>query len=573
MVTTDLLQKHWSKMKNPEQIKASAQNDADAKKVREAGNWTIGLAPKNFKASYLSLTDEQGSQLPDNDEDARILEQFPDSIPVEPNSAESDVADGGPRDAEIEPVDRVVRDEKGDYQYQYFQPVYATLNQCMWCHYAKSSAVTVAEAGIGPLKRPALQLGDLIAVAKITMPDPTHSGLNQNRAIFLATAVLTVFLAMIASYVIVRYVIVKPLKHLRDVSDEISRGNMEARAEIHTADEFEEVGIAFNKMVRHLVNTQDELKHTNTALDTKVDELAQTNMRLYEMNRLKSDFLATMSHELRTPLNSIIGFSEVLDSIKSLDDKQRRYVQNIQKSGRVLLDMINDILDLAKIESGKMDLRLSEFHIDSVIQAQSDFVRPQTERKNIDLEIEVEPDLPELFQDQAKVQQILSNLLSNAIKFTPEGGRIEVRARRELPAASGQADDVEHHSDHDGGQLLLIISDTGVGIAEEDQVAIFEKFRQGQAVMAQGEAITREYSGTGLGLSIVKELCKLLGGEITLESQIGRGSAFTVHLPWSCPGHARVDAGDNLEEMLRPWRQEVQRTLDRAVPAAPGAER
>ena len=114
---------------------------------------------------------------------------------------------------------------------------------------------------------------------------------------------------MIASYAIVRYVIVKPLKHLRDVSDEISHGNMEARAEIHTADEFEELGMAFNKMVRHLVTTQEELKHTNTALDVKVDELAQTNMRLYEMNRLKSDFLATMSHELRTPLNSIIGFS------------------------------------------------------------------------------------------------------------------------------------------------------------------------------------------------------------------------------------------------------------------------
>ena len=126
----------------------------------------------------------------------------------------------------------------------------------------------------------------------------------------------------------------------------------------------------------------------------------------------------------------------MLDSIKSLDDKQRRYVQNIQKSGRVLLDMINDILDLAKIESGKMEIRLSDFRIDHVVQAQCDFFRPQTERKNIDLEVDVEPGLPELFQDQAKVQQILSNLLSNAIKFTPEGGRISVRceARRRQPA-------------------------------------------------------------------------------------------------------------------------------------------
>ena len=360
-------------------------------------------------------------------------------------------------------------------EYLYFQPIYATNEFCCECHNA-FEATAVSSAGLAaPVPK---HVGDLMAVAMITYPDgDTQQAININRAIFLATAIVTVFLAMIAAYVIVRYVIVKPLKHLRDVSDEISHGNMEARAEIHTADEFEELGTAFNKMVRHLVTTQDQLKDTNTALDTKIDELAQTNMRLYEMNRLKSDFLATMSHELRTPLNSIIGFSEVLDSIRSLDDKQRRYVQNIQKSGRVLLDMINDILDLAKIESGKMDLRLSDFRIDNVVHAQCDFFRPQTEKKNIDLDVEVEPGLPELFQDQAKVQQILSNLLSNAIKFTPEGGRILVRTK----------------IDRERDELLLMVADTGVGIAEEDQVAIFEKFRQGQSVMTQGDAITREY--------------------------------------------------------------------------------
>jgi two-component system, NarL family, sensor histidine kinase BarA len=202
---------------------------------------------------------------------------------------------------------------------------------------------------------------------------------------------------------------------------------------------------------------------------------------------------------------------------------------------------------------------LSDFRIDHLVNAQCDFVRPQTERKNIDLDVEIEPGLPELFQDQVKVQQILSNLLSNAIKFTPEGGRIVVQARR-------------NESSED--QLVLTVVDTGVGIAEEDQVAIFEKFRQGQAVMTQGDAITREYSGTGLGLSIVKELCKLLGGEVSVESQIGRGSTFTVQLPFTVAGHAKFDESieDNLEEMLRPQRQEMQRTIERSV-AAPAAER
>src|SRR5438132_8476308 len=196
---------------------------------------------------------------------------------------------------------------------------------------------------------------------------------------------------------------------------------MEARADIHTADEFEEVGLAFNKMVRHLVSTQEELKQTNTTLDTKVDELAQANMRLYEMNRLKSDFLATVSHELRTPLNSILGFSDVLSGVRALDDKQLRYVGNIQRSGRMLLEMINDILDLAKLESGKMEIRLAEFKIGSLIATQCEMARPLAEKKNIDLDCDAPATLPTLRQDQAKVQQILNNLLSNAIKFTPEG--------------------------------------------------------------------------------------------------------------------------------------------------------
>ena len=352
----------------------------------------------------------------------------------------------------------------------------------------------------------------------------------------MATAIITVFLAMVASYVIVRYVIVKPLRHLRDVSDAISRGNTALRADIHTGDEFEELAVAFNRMLRHLTDAQEELRQANANLDGKVDELAQANMRLYELNMLKSDFLATMSHELRTPLNSILGFSEVLGSIDSLDEKQKRYVQNIQKSGKTLLEMINDILDLAKIESGKMETRLTDFRIAQVVTAQCDMARPLTERKNIDLESHIEPDLPPMHQDQARVQQILNNLLSNAIKFTPEGGRITVAARRD-----------------ESNFLVLEVSDTGVGIAEEDQQTIFEKFRQGKTAMPSGDAMTREYSGSGLGLSIVKELCRLLGGEVSLQSELGKGSTFTVRLPWVLEDQPRLDSAlvEGFEEFTK----------------------
>jgi signal transduction histidine kinase len=443
-------------------------------------------------------------------------------------------------------------------EYRYFQAV-RLRNECIDCHQHPSKNFVLGAAGL-PAPPPPAE-GELKAVVEVIMPDAeTQTALAKNRSVFIATAIITVFMAMMALYVIVRYVIVKPLKHLRDVSDEVSRGNIEARAEIRTGDEFEDLGVAFNKMLRHLVAVQDELRSVNTNLDTKVDELAQANMRLYELNRLKSDFLATMSHELRTPLNSIIGFSDVLNSIKSLDEKQHRYVQNIQKSGRVLLDMINDILDLAKIESGKMELRLTEFRIEDAIAAQCDMARPLSERKNIDLEVEIEPNLPELFQDQGKVQQVLNNLLSNAIKFTPEGGRIVVSAHRESWA--------------DRDLLTLTVADTGVGIAEEDQVAIFEKFRQGKTALAGSDAMTREYSGTGLGLSIVKELCKLLGGEVSLASELGKGSTFTVRLPWIRADQPRMDSplAENIDELLRPRRLELQRSLDRPVPAAPTAD-
>jgi signal transduction histidine kinase len=343
----------------------------------------------------------------------------------------------------------------------------------------------------------------------------------------------------VALYAIVKIVIVKPLKHLRDVSDQISRGKTDVRADIQTNDEFATLGASFNKMLRHLIDAQSELRQANGALDAKVDELAQLNMRLYEMNRLKGDFLANMSHELRTPLNSIIGFSDVLQGIESLTDKQRRYAQNIQKSGRLLLEMINDILDLAKLEAGKMDVRLSEFRIDVLVQAHCDLVRSLTEEKNIDLDIAIQPDAPPLYQDQGKVQQILTNLLSNAIKFTPEGGRITV---------SAECDPQD--------MLRLTVADTGVGIAQEDREIIFEKFRQGGAVLG-ADGFTREYSGTGLGLSIVKELCKLLGGEIAFESELGKGSAFTVILPWVRKGVNRPDAPvanrlDDLARLKRP---------------------
>src|SRR5437867_10464028 len=161
----------------------------------------------------------------------------------------------------------------------------------------------------------------------------------------MGTALTTAICIMAGSWIIVRYVIVKPVKHLKEVSDAISAGELNVRSEIQTGDEFEDLSHAFNRMLRTLVSMQDQWRKVNSDLDRKVDELAQANMALFESNRLKGDFLATMSHELRTPLNSILGFSDVLQSGDALNDKQKRWVQNIQSSGQKLLNLINDILD------------------------------------------------------------------------------------------------------------------------------------------------------------------------------------------------------------------------------------
>ena len=318
---------------------------------------------------------------------------------------------------------------------------------------------------------------------------------------------------MVTSYAIVRYVIVKPLRHLRDVSDAISRGNIALRAEIHTGDEFEELAVAFNRMLRHLITIQDELRQANVNLDGKVDELAQANMRLYEMNTLKSDFLATMSHELRTPLNSILGFSDVLGSIDSLDDKQKRYVQNIQKSGRTLLEMINDILDLAKIESGKMEVRLTDFRVAAGHR------RPVRHGPAADREEEHRPGN----RDRARPAAHAPGPGPRAADpQQPAFQRHQVHAR-------GRADHGQRPPRRRRISWCCRSATRAWALPRRTSRRSSRSSARAAPALPSGDAMTREYSGTGLGLSIVKELCKLLGGEVSVEQRAGQGKH--VHGP------------------------------------------
>jgi signal transduction histidine kinase len=251
--------------------------------------------------------------------------------------------------------------------------------------------------------------------------------------------------------------------------------------------------------------TQSALAIQNARLFREIEEKGR---QLEAASQHKSEFLANMSHELRTPLNAIIGFSEVLGErmFGDINEKQEEYVHDILASGRHLLSLINDILDLSKIEAGRMELEVEEFDLPQAIGNALTLVRERAGRRGIELNETIDKRLGAIRGDERKVKQVLLNLLSNALKFTPEGGRIDVRA--------AVAD----------GMTEISVTDTGVGIAEEDQDAVFEEFRQVGAA-------DKRVEGTGLGLPLARKFVELHGGRLWLKSQVGVGSTFTFTLP------------------------------------------
>ena len=238
-------------------------------------------------------------------------------------------------------------------------------------------------------------------------------------------------------------------------------------------------------------------------------EIQEKSAQLEVANQHKSEFLANMSHELRTPLNAIIGFSEALSErmFGELNDKQADYLKDIHESGKHLLSLINDILDLSKIEAGRMDLEVSSFDLPGALTNAMTLIRERAQRHAIELGLEVDPQLGELQADERKFKQIMLNLLSNAVKFTPDGGKVDVLAKKL------------------DGKVEVAVRDTGIGIAPEDQALVFEEFRQ------VGRDNMRKAEGTGLGLALARRFVELHGGAIRLESTPGKGSTFTVSLP------------------------------------------
>lgn len=393
-------------------------------------------------------------------------------------------------------------DEQGSAMYRCFRAV-RVKKACMTCH---GSSADVKHQ---------YQLGQLVGIIDVTMPGSTASGilLWWTRVAFIVGVVLAAILAIVLFSLITHRLILRPVRHLRNLSDKVTEGNLTVRSRVHTGDELQRLGDSFNEMLVAIADQHGKLKSANRALDLKLNELAEANVTLFKANKVKSEFLANVSHELRTPLNSIIGFADLLG--ESDEQRVQRYGTNISTAAKNLMSMINDLLDLAKIEAGKADVRMDKVSVTDTCRTLLALMKPLADKKQLSLDGELADDLPIAVTDGSKLQQILYNLLSNAVKFTPTRGNVVL---------SSACHDIQR-SGNTIQEIEVSVTDTGPGIAQADQKHIFEKFYQAD------RSLTRESAGTGLGLAIARELAVLLGGRLTLKSSPGHGATFSLFIP------------------------------------------
>jgi signal transduction histidine kinase/CheY-like chemotaxis protein len=324
--------------------------------------------------------------------------------------------------------------------------------------------------------------GDMVARIEVS-----HNAYLTARWVVIGCAVGSIGLALVFGYAI-SWSLIGPVKEMDTRLKEIAAGDFSQRVAIPN---------------------RDELGALATNLNRMNEELGRLYQQLEAANRHKSEFLASMSHELRTPLNAIIGFSEVLLErfFGDLNAKQEEYLQDVLESGRHLLSLINDILDLSKVEAGRMELEVGRFALPEILENGLTMVRERAGRHGIALSLDVDPAIDVIEADERKVKQVVFNLLSNAVKFTPDRGQVGISAGR------------------DDTGVRITVWDTGIGIAAEHQGRIFEEFQQVSGVY------TEQREGTGLGLALAKKFVELHGGQIWVESAAGQGSRFTFTLP------------------------------------------
>lgn len=345
---------------------------------------------------------------------------------------------------------------------------------------------------------------------------------QRNRTIFIVVCLIPVAIFLV--YFMVNKLVRRPIEDMADKAKRFARGDMSVRVDVRTEDEIGILGKTFNDMVESVSSfssrLEEEVKRKTTLLNERTRLLAlleRANKELRELDKLKSTFLANMSHELRTPMNAIIGYTDLLiDGVDGpINEDQKKSLTKVASNARHLLQLINDILDISKIEAGKMKISPREIDLKWLVESTIPMFEPQLKNKGLDLKIDIPEGLPHIFGDEDRVKEILINLLSNAVKFTHHGG-ISISARlSERGIKPGESPMF----------MEICVSDTGIGIREEDIGKIFDKF-----VQADLTAV-RQYEGTGLGLSIARGLVSLHKGIIWVTSKVGEGSTFCFTLP------------------------------------------
>jgi len=395
--------------------------------------------------------------------------------------------------------------DSGRALYRCFRAVRVT-PMCATCHGPEA-----------PIKQQ-YQQGQLVGMIDVGVPGGGTNWLTWwTRASFLVGVVLACLAGSVLFAVIAQRLILRPVGHLREITDRAAEGELEVRSHISSGDELERLSDSFNQMLAAIAEQHGKLTSANQALDIKLSELAEVNVTLHRANLVKNEFLANVSHELRTPLNSILGFAGLLR--ESGDERIGRYGENITLAAKNLLGMINDLLDIAKIEAGRAEVRFEKTSVSDICQTLLALMAPVADKNRITIEASVARNLPMVVTDAGKLQQILFNLLSNALKFTPIGGTVTLTARRFKLRSTP-------NSSHG---VVVSVCDTGPGIPEAEQSRIFEKFYQVEA------SLTKAASGTGLGLAIAKELSGLLRAKLVCKSTPGHGAEFTLFVPPNGP--------------------------------------
>jgi signal transduction histidine kinase len=333
-------------------------------------------------------------------------------------------------------------------------------------------------------------------------------------AIFRTVLLLIVglVLAWLASLFLARRM-VTPIETLQAGAARIGRGDLDHPIEVKTGDELQALAEEFNRMTEQLresyAGLEQKVEQRTRDLAVAMEQLEEKGKELETVSRHKSEFLANMSHELRTPLNAIIGFSEVLHErmFGELNETQLGYVKDVLEAGRHLLSLINDILDLSKVEAGRMELDVGEVSVEEALQSGLTMQGERAGRNGVELGLTVSPEVGLIEADERKLRQVVFNLLSNAVKFTPAGGRVDVSAWLE------------------DGVVEVAVSDTGIGISPADQERIFEEFQQAR------DGVGERVEGTGLGLTLSRKFIELHGGRLWVESEWGTGSTFRFSLP------------------------------------------